>query len=165
MTSITWYPLLSPIQQFIQERADALAELSLAFTIIIGWLGAFSLIGLGRLMHNQRFVAVGAVGLGIMTIATPLGTYISETSRRGGLFEATMSDFALLAVFGFLGGIIAAVSFARLWTRPTLEETPGIVTINEAPTLLPQANQSPHRADDEQSYPAVSLHSERKTPT
>jgi hypothetical protein len=57
-----------------------------------------------------------------MTIATPLIPYISGTIQQGGIFEAGIFDFALIAVFGFLGGIVAAVAYTRLRIKTQLED-------------------------------------------
>lgn len=120
-------PLIG-FQAFLQlpgytgERAQLLADLLFASVILAFWLAAFLMLGIGRSQHFPRLATMGAVALGVMTIATPLVPYLSGTMQRGGIFEAGVFDFSLIAVFGFLGGIVAAVGYMRLRIRTRLED-------------------------------------------
>ena len=81
------------------------------------------MLSIGRSQRYPRLATLGAVALGVMTIATPLVPYISGTIQQGGIFQAGVSDFALIAVFGFLGGIVAALGYTRLRARTQLEDS------------------------------------------
>jgi hypothetical protein len=109
-------------KEYWQERALLLADLRLASIILACWLAIFLMLGIGLSRHYPRLATIGAVALGVMTIATPLIPYISGTIQQGGIFEAGVFDFALIAVFGFLGGIVAAVGYTRLRARTQLED-------------------------------------------
>lgn len=94
----------------------------MASVILAFWLAAFTMLGIGRMQHYPRLATMGAVALGVMTIATPLVPYVSGTIQQGGFFEASVFDFALIGVFGFLGGIVAAVGYTRLRVRSKLQD-------------------------------------------
>jgi len=110
---IEFQPFLQ-LQEYTQEKAVLLADLFLTSIILACWLAAFLMLSIGRSQGFRRLATFGAVGLGVMTIATPLVPYVSATIQQGGIFEAGVFDFALIAVFGFLGGIVAAVGYTRL---------------------------------------------------
>jgi len=120
LTPSTGFQPFLQFKEYWQERAQLLADLSLASIILACWLAAFLMLGIGLSKRYPRLATIGAVALGVMTIATPLVPYISGTIQQGGIFEAGVFDFALLAVFGFLGGIVATVGYTRLraGTRP-----------------------------------------------
>jgi len=104
------------LQEYTQERAELLADLSLTAIILACWLAAFLMLSIGRSQRFPRLATFGAVALGVMTVAILLVPYVSGTIQQGGIFEAGVFDFALIAVFGFLGGIVAAVGYTRLRT-------------------------------------------------
>jgi uncharacterized membrane protein len=122
LTPFTGFQPFLQFKEYWQERALLLADLSLASIILAFWLGAFIMFGIGRAQHYPRLATMGAIALGVMTIATPLVPYISGTIQQGGFFEASVFDFALIGVFGFLGGIVAAVGYTRLRVRTKLED-------------------------------------------
>ncbi len=101
---IEFQPFLQ-LQEYTQERAELLADLFLTSIILACWLAAFLMLRIGRSQGYPRLATLGAVALGVMTIATPLVPYVSGT---------IVFDFALIALFGFLGGIVAAVGYTRL---------------------------------------------------
>lgn len=110
---IEFQPFLQ-LQEYTQERAELLADLFLTSIILACWLAAFLMLRIGRSQGYPRLATLGAVALGVMTIATPLVPYVSGTIQQGGIFQAGVFDFALIALFGFLGGIVAAVGYTRL---------------------------------------------------
>jgi hypothetical protein len=122
LTPLIGFQQFLQLQEYAQERAQLLGDLLLASIILACWLAAFVMLGYGRSQRYPRLATLGAIALGVMTIATPLVPYISGTIQQGGIFEAGVFDFALIAVFGFLGGIVAAVGYTRLRIRTQLEE-------------------------------------------
>jgi len=80
----------------------------------LGWVVALLLLGAGRVGKNPRLVSWGVVGVGLMTVITPLGLYLAQTVLvNGGMFEASPFDFLLLALFSSLGGGIITFGFVR----------------------------------------------------
>lgn len=122
MTPLIGFQQFLQLQEYTQERAQLLGDLLLAAIILACWLAAFLMLGYGRSQRYPRLATLGAVALGVMTIATPLVPYISGTIQQGGIFEAGIFDFALLAAFGFLGGIVAAIGITRLPLRTQVED-------------------------------------------
>jgi hypothetical protein len=114
LTPSTGFQPFLQFKEYWQERAVLLADLQLASIILACWLAVFLILGIGLSKRYPRLATVGAIALGVMTIATPLIPYISGTIQQGGIFEAGIFDFALIAVFGFLGGIVAALGYTRL---------------------------------------------------
>ncbi len=116
--------LLGPITlDYFQDQAQIFFAFSLVIVFTIGWAGALVVLGLGRHLRRPRVVALGSIGLGVMTVATPLGVYVSLLLQRGGIVEATAFDLILLSALGFMGGIMSAVAFLRIWTRNPVNET------------------------------------------
>jgi hypothetical protein len=122
LTPLDGFQPFLQFKEYWQERAQLLADLSLASIILACWLAAFLILGIGRSRHYPRLATIGAVALGVMTIATPLLPYVSGTIQQGGIFEAGVFDFALIGVFGFLGGIVAAIGYMRLRVKTQLED-------------------------------------------
>ncbi len=123
MTPLIGFQPFLQLQEYTQERAQLLADLLLASVILACWLAAFLMLSIGRSQRYPRLATLGAVALGVMTIATPLVPYISGTIQQGGIFQAGVYDFTLIAVFGFLGGIVAALGYTRLRARTQLEDS------------------------------------------
>jgi len=68
-------------------------------------------------------VAVGSIGLGVMTVATSLTAYIPLLLQRGGFVQASLFDLALVSFLGFVGGIISTVAFLRIWINTSEAKT------------------------------------------
>ncbi len=114
--------LASAALDYQQDELEIFYAFSLAIIFAVGWLTALATLGIGRHLHRQRIVALGSIGLGVMTIATSLGTYISLLVQRGGVLEATVFDFAMVSALGLIGGIIATVAFLRIWVKASVDE-------------------------------------------
>ncbi len=123
-------PLISTLNSFgpvpldyFQDRAQILSDFSLALILGAGWFASFFLIGLGRHFRQTRAVAVGSIGLGVMTVATSLTAYIPLLLQRGGFVQASLFDLALVSFLGFVGGIISTVAFLRIWINTSEAKT------------------------------------------
>ena len=110
---IGFQPFLQ-LEEYTQERAQLLADLFFAAIILACWLASFLALAIGRSRAYPRLATLGAIALGLMTIATPLVPYISGTVQQGGIFQAGVVDFALIAVFGFLGGIVCSMGYNKV---------------------------------------------------
>jgi hypothetical protein len=75
------------------------------FLIFLGVVAGIIIL-IGLLQKNIALRSIGLVILGITAFATPLAFYINEL---GNSWEPKSSDFLILAILAFLGGVSTAV--------------------------------------------------------
>ncbi len=100
------------LQASSTTSTSQIVSVSGAALLIAAWLVCVFLIGAGVRTKKAWLVSSGVVPAGIMTIATPLVYYVSETLRLG-VFEASIQDFLLLTALSALGGGIITLGMLR----------------------------------------------------
>lgn len=104
------------LQTSSTTSTSQITSVSGAALFVVAWLICAILIGAGVITKKTWLLNWGIVAVGIMTIVTPLVSYISEALRLGA-FEASIQDFLVLASLSALGGGIITFGILRLRKR------------------------------------------------
>lgn len=101
------------------EASQTMAIVSLPALLILGWGIAAILAAYGAFRRGSRFLRLGVVAIGLMTLLTPLAWYL-YTASRPDLYSIGVVDILILGVLAFLGGgvLVTGLTLRSLSSSP-----------------------------------------------